>query len=59
MGRLIPLGRGPFKFVSWKENDAIELEGNPDYFPEPGFAKAWSVATICSDERGVDCARGN
>lgn len=27
-----PVGTGPFKFVSWKENDAIELARNPDYF---------------------------
>lgn len=27
-----PVGTGPFKFVSWKENDSIELARNPDYF---------------------------
>ncbi|WP_118135578.1 ABC transporter substrate-binding protein [Oceanicella sp. SM1341] len=29
-----PVGTGPFRFVSWRENDAIELEKNPDYFEE-------------------------
>ncbi|TBR24911.1 MAG: ABC transporter substrate-binding protein, partial [Reyranella sp.] len=33
-----PVGTGPFKFVSWKENDSIVLEKNPDYF-EPGLPK--------------------
>ena len=33
-----PVGTGPFKFVSWKENDSIVLEKNPDYF-EPGVPK--------------------
>ncbi len=27
-----PVGTGPFKFVSWRENDSIVLERNPDYF---------------------------
>ncbi|MFD2237653.1 ABC transporter substrate-binding protein [Aureimonas populi] len=29
-----PVGTGPFRFVSWRENDAVELEANPDYFEE-------------------------
>lgn len=28
----VPVGTGPFKLVSWKENDAIELVRNPEYF---------------------------
>ncbi|WP_048440554.1 ABC transporter substrate-binding protein [Caenimonas sp. SL110] len=27
-----PVGTGPFKFASWRENDSIELVRNPDYF---------------------------
>jgi peptide/nickel transport system substrate-binding protein len=27
-----PVGTGPFKFVSWKKGDTIELDANPDYF---------------------------
>jgi peptide/nickel transport system substrate-binding protein len=27
-----PVGTGPFKFVSWKHDDTIELEKNPDYW---------------------------
>jgi peptide/nickel transport system substrate-binding protein len=27
-----PVGTGPFRFVSWKENEMIELARNPDYF---------------------------
>lgn len=38
-----PVGTGPFKFVSWRENDSIELERNPDYF-EPGLPKLDKVS---------------
>lgn len=27
-----PVGTGPFKFISWKKNDAITLEKNEDYW---------------------------
>ena len=27
-----PIGTGPFRFVSWRENDSIVLERNADYF---------------------------
>lgn len=27
-----PVGTGPFKLASWRENDSIELVRNPDYF---------------------------
>ncbi|WP_096695996.1 ABC transporter substrate-binding protein [Polaromonas sp. AER18D-145] len=27
-----PVGTGPFKLASWKENDSIELVRNPEYF---------------------------
>lgn len=33
-----PVGTGPFRFVSWRENDSIVLEKNPDYF-EKGLPK--------------------
>lgn len=33
-----PVGTGPFKFKSWRENDSIILEKNPDYF-EKGMPK--------------------
>ncbi|WP_027132900.1 ABC transporter substrate-binding protein [Geminicoccus roseus] len=33
-----PVGTGPFRFVSWRENDSIVLEKNPDYF-EAGLPK--------------------
>ena len=33
-----PVGTGPFKFVSWRENDRIEIEKNPHYF-EKGLPK--------------------
>jgi peptide/nickel transport system substrate-binding protein len=32
-----PVGTGPFRFVKWDENSAIELERNPDYAWAPGF----------------------
>jgi peptide/nickel transport system substrate-binding protein len=27
-----PVGTGPFRLASWKENDSIELQRNPNYF---------------------------
>lgn len=33
-----PVGTGPFKFVSWRENAQIELVKNPEYF-EAGLPK--------------------
>lgn len=31
-----PVGTGPFKFDSWKTNEFIRIERNPDYFRAPG-----------------------
>lgn len=50
-----PVGTGPFKFVSWKENDAIELEANPDYF-EPGLPKVAKVSFMFVDEASTAVA---
>ncbi|HWI49449.1 MAG TPA: ABC transporter substrate-binding protein, partial [Rummeliibacillus sp.] len=33
-----PVGTGPFKFVSWKRNNTIELEKNSDYW-QKGYPK--------------------
>jgi peptide/nickel transport system substrate-binding protein/oligopeptide transport system substrate-binding protein len=32
-----PIGTGPFKFASWKKDDAILLEANPSYYAGPPF----------------------
>lgn len=44
-----PVGTGPFRFVSWKDNDSIELEANPDYF-EPGLPKLAKASFVMIDE---------
>jgi peptide/nickel transport system substrate-binding protein len=44
-----PVGTGPFKFVSWRENDSIELVKNPDYF-EPGLPKLDKVTILLMGE---------
>lgn len=44
-----PVGTGPFKFVSWRDNDAIELQANPDYF-EPGMPKLQRASFVLIDE---------
>ncbi|GLK57709.1 peptide/nickel transport system substrate-binding protein [Methylopila capsulata] len=44
-----PVGTGPFKFVSWKENDSIVLEKNPDYF-EAGLPKLDKVTILIMKE---------
>lgn len=28
----LPIGIGPFRYVSWKRGDSVELAANPDYF---------------------------
>lgn len=44
-----PVGTGPFKFVSWRENDSIVLEKNPDYF-EAGLPKLDKVTILLMNE---------
>ena len=44
-----PVGTGPFKFVSWHENDSIVLEKNPDYF-EFGLPKLDQVTFLIMKE---------
>lgn len=44
-----PVGTGPFRFVSWRENDSIVLEKNPDYF-EPGQPKLDRVTIMIMKE---------
>jgi peptide/nickel transport system substrate-binding protein len=44
-----PVGTGPFKFVSWRENDSIILEKNPDYF-EKGLPKLERVTIMIMKE---------
>ena len=58
-------GSGPFKLVSWKPNESLTIERNPDYWlGEPGFARVISrhVAEPASQmlllEKGdIDIAR--
>jgi peptide/nickel transport system substrate-binding protein len=40
-----PIGSGPFKFVSYKPNESIRLERNPDY---------WKLGTALSRRHRVD-----
>lgn len=44
-----PTGTGPFRFVSWREHDSIELERNPDYFV-PGQPKLEKVSFMLMKE---------
>ena len=50
-----PVGTGPFKFVSWRENDAIELEANTEYF-EPGLPKLERVTFVLMNEASTALA---
>ncbi|KAA8608241.1 ABC transporter substrate-binding protein [Salipiger aestuarii] len=50
-----PVGTGPFKFVSWRENDAIELEANTEYF-EPGLPKLEKVTFVLMREASTALA---
>lgn len=49
------MGTGPFKFVSWCENDAIELKTNPDYF-EPGMPKLERATFLIMSEASTAVA---
>ncbi|SEM86047.1 peptide/nickel transport system substrate-binding protein [Loktanella fryxellensis] len=44
-----PVGTGPFKFVSWEQNNSIELVANEDYFME-GLPKLERVSFMLIDE---------
>lgn len=50
-----PVGTGPFKFVSWRENDSIVLERNPDYF-EAGLPKLDRVTILIMKEASTAVA---
>lgn len=50
-----PVGTGPFKFVSWRENDAIELVRNPDYF-EAGLPKLEKATLLLMNEASAAAA---
>ena len=50
-----PVGTGPFKFVSWRENDSIVLEKNPDYF-EAGLPKLDKVTILLMNEASAAVA---
>lgn len=50
-----PVGTGPFKFVSWRENDAIELVANADYF-EPGLPKLEKATFLLMKEASTALA---
>ncbi|MBU2359130.1 MAG: ABC transporter substrate-binding protein, partial [Alphaproteobacteria bacterium] len=43
------VGTGPFKFVSWQQNDSIELVANTEYF-EAGLPKLEKVSFMIIDE---------
>lgn len=44
-----PVGTGPFKFVSWQQNDSIELVANTEYF-QAGLPKLERVSMMLIDE---------
>lgn len=48
-----PIGSGPFKLVSWKLNEEIVLEANPNHFQKPALER-WILRTVPN----VDAALG-
>jgi peptide/nickel transport system substrate-binding protein len=50
-----PVGTGPFKFVSWRENDSIVIEKNPDYF-EKGLPKLERATFVIMKEASAAVA---
>ncbi len=51
-----PVGTGPFKFVSWRENDSVVLEKNPDYF-EKAFPSSRRPPMVIMKEPSAAVAR--
>ncbi|MBI9104966.1 MAG: ABC transporter substrate-binding protein [Spirochaetales bacterium] len=41
-----PVGTGPFKFVSWKKEDAIVFERNEDYWRRPAYLDRLIIKVI-------------
>lgn len=50
---LSPVGTGPFKFVSWKKNQEIVLEKNPDYFGESAKVDKLTFRIIPESATGI------
>ncbi len=48
----MPVGSGPFKFVSWRNNEEVVLEANPDHFSAPK-AERWILRIIPNVEAAL------
>jgi peptide/nickel transport system substrate-binding protein len=47
-----PIGTGPYKFKSWKTQEKIELEANPDYFEHKPFIGRY-ISRVIPDESTI------
>ncbi|NDV60829.1 ABC transporter substrate-binding protein [Puniceicoccales bacterium CK1056] len=56
-----PVGTGPYRFVSWRPNEAIIFEANPDYWREPaaGFDRMVMRSIPLNSSRLSELLAGN
>jgi peptide/nickel transport system substrate-binding protein len=47
-----PIGSGPFRFVSWKLNEEVVLEANPDHFQKPQMSR-WILRIVPNQEAAL------
>ena len=56
-----PVGTGPYRFLSWRPNEAILFERNPDYWgePKPGFERMVMRSIPLNTSRLSELMAGN
>ena len=56
-----PVGTGPYRFVSWRPNEAVVFEANPDYWREPaaGFDRMVMRSIPLNSSRLSELLAGN
>lgn len=48
----MPMGSGPYRFVSWTKNEEVVLAANPDHFSAPKAAR-WILRTVSNTEAAL------
>ncbi len=52
----LPIGSGPFKFVSWRSSEEVVLEANPEHFNAPKMSR-WILRIVPNAEAALGMLR--